>query len=81
MELGPYGIHVYGLAPHTVRTEIIPEGFWERQCKAFIRKTPLGRKAQVEDCMGPAIFLASDEALYIQGHALVLDGGMTLTQL
>jgi NAD(P)-dependent dehydrogenase (short-subunit alcohol dehydrogenase family) len=81
VELGPHGINVNGLAPDIVDTEIIPEGFWENQGRAFINKTPLGRKAEVDDCAGPAVFLASEEARYVNGHILVLDGGMTLSQL
>jgi NAD(P)-dependent dehydrogenase (short-subunit alcohol dehydrogenase family) len=81
VELGPYGINVNSIAPDIVYTEIIPEGFWEKEGAEFIKKTPLGRKADVEDCVGPAIFLASDEARYIQGHILVLDGGMSINQL
>ncbi len=80
-ELGPYGINVNSIAPDIVRTDILPEGFWEKERIAFVRKTPLGRKAEVEDCVGPAIFLASDESRYMQGQILVLDGGMANTQL
>ncbi len=39
------------------------------------------RKDEVEDCVGPAIFLASDESRYMQGQVLILDGGMANTQL
>jgi 3-oxoacyl-[acyl-carrier protein] reductase len=80
-ELGPYGINVNSISPDIVRTEILPEGFLENEGVAFIKKTPLGRKAEIDDCVGPAIFLASDESSYIQGHILVLDGGMSITQV
>jgi len=80
-ELGPYGINVNSISPDIVKTDMLPEGFWEKEGKAFVRKTPLGRKAEVEDCVGPAIFLASTESNYMQGHILVLDGGMSITQL
>jgi len=81
VELGPYGINVNSIAPDVVNTDIIPEGFWDKEGAAFIEKTPLGRKAEVEDIVGPAIFLASDDSNYIQGQILVLDGGMSITQL
>jgi NAD(P)-dependent dehydrogenase (short-subunit alcohol dehydrogenase family) len=80
-ELGPYGINVNSISPDIVRTEILPEGFLENEGVAFIKKTPLGRKAEIDNCVGPAIFLASDESSYIQGHILVLDGGMSITQV
>ncbi len=80
-ELGPYGINVNSISPDIVQTDILPEDFWEKEGRAFINKTPLGRKAEVEDCVGPAIFLASNESNYMQGQILVLDGGMSITQL
>ena len=80
-ELGPYGINVNSISPDIVKTDILPDGFWEKEGKAFVKKTPLGRKAEVEDCVGPAIFLASNESNYMQGQILVLDGGMSITQL
>ena len=38
-------------------------------------KIKLGRIGELEDIMGPVTFLASDAANYINGHALVVDGG------
>ncbi len=81
VELGPFGINVNSIAPDIVKTEIIPEGFWEKEGVEFTKKTPLGRKAEVEDCVGPAIFLASTESNYIHGHIIVIDGGMSITQI
>jgi NAD(P)-dependent dehydrogenase (short-subunit alcohol dehydrogenase family) len=80
-ELGPYGIRVNGIAPSVVKTEIVPEEFYENQGALFIKKTPLGRLGDVEDCVGPAILLASDESSYINGHIIIIDGGMSITQL
>ncbi|UCB46840.1 MAG: glucose 1-dehydrogenase [Spirochaetota bacterium] len=80
-ELGPYGIRVNGIAPSVVKTEIVPEEFYEKQGALFKKKTPLGRLGEVEDCVGPAILLASDESSYINGHIIVIDGGMSITQL
>jgi len=80
-ELGPYGIRVNGIAPSVVKTEIMPEEFWKTQGVLFEKKTPLGRLGDVEDCVGPAVLLASDESRYINGHIIVIDGGMSITQL
>jgi len=80
-ELGPYGISVNGIAPSVVKTEIVPEEFWKTKGLLFKKKTPLGRLGDVEDCVGPAILLASDESNYINGHIIVIDGGMSITQL
>lgn len=80
-ELGPYGIRVNGIAPSVVKTEIVPEEFWTTTGLLFEKKTPLGRLGEVEDCVGPAILLASDESNYVNGHIIVIDGGMSITQL
>jgi NAD(P)-dependent dehydrogenase (short-subunit alcohol dehydrogenase family) len=80
-ELGPYGIRVNGIAPSVVKTEIVPKEFWNNEGLLFKAKTPLGRLGEVEDCVGPAIFLASDESDYVNGHIIVIDGGMSITQL
>jgi NAD(P)-dependent dehydrogenase (short-subunit alcohol dehydrogenase family) len=53
----------------------------ERQTNEFVKqyseKTMLGRMATVQEIANAAAFLASDEASYITGHCLVVDGGMT----
>ena len=40
--------------------------------------TPMKRYAQPEEIAGGALYLASDSASYLTGHALVIDGGMTI---
>jgi 3-oxoacyl-[acyl-carrier protein] reductase len=44
------------------------------------RVMPLGRVGDPDDLAGPAAFLASDDARYITGHMLVVDGGMLAQQ-
>ena len=41
---------------------------------------PLGRVGDVAEMAGPAVFLASDDASYITGHMLVVDGGLLAQQ-
>jgi NAD(P)-dependent dehydrogenase (short-subunit alcohol dehydrogenase family) len=41
---------------------------------------PLGRVGEVDELAGPAVFLASDDARYITGHLLVVDGGLLVQQ-
>jgi NAD(P)-dependent dehydrogenase (short-subunit alcohol dehydrogenase family) len=76
LELAEHGIRVNAIAPGTVRTEFT-RGLWEdeatrQQASAGI---PLGRLAEPEDIAWPAVFLASDEAGYMTGAVIQVDGG------
>ncbi len=71
------------LAKHGVTVNAIsPGGVFRNQDPAFVKnyeyKTPLGRMATPEDLVGAILFLASDDARYITGQNLVVDGGFTL---
>ena len=71
------GVRVNAIAPGTILTPINEQvredkSEWKRQRRADV---PLGRLGTPEDVAGPAVFLASDEASYITGHTLVVDGG------
>jgi NAD(P)-dependent dehydrogenase (short-subunit alcohol dehydrogenase family) len=77
-ELGPEGIRVNAICPGAVDTPLLAPllempGARDRLEAA----TPLGRLAQPEDIAAVARFLLSDEAAYITGASLVVDGGMT----
>lgn len=80
-ELGPHGIRVNALCPGWVDTPFnqAPIDFMggvERQAEMVRRTVPLGRQASVEEIAGVIVFLASDAASYMTGHALVVDGGV-----
>ena len=45
---------------------------------AYLRTIPLGRFGQPEEVAAAVSWLASDEASYVHGHTIVLDGGQTL---
>jgi len=77
MELGAHGIRVTGIGPGLVRTPATSAVF-ERQpelLEAFRRNTPLGRFAEPDEIAAVAAFLASDEASWISGDTLYVDGG------
>ena len=51
------------------------EGENEEFVKKYSEKVPLGRKAEIRDISGAVVYLSSDEASYITGHNLIVDGG------
>ena len=77
VELGPR-IRVNAVAPAIVKTKfatVLYEGREEQVAAAY----PLRRLGVPEDIAGVVAFLLSDQASWITGHTLVLDGGVTLT--
>ena len=84
VDLGSRGILVNAVAPGFVDTRMskLPDGSSEYDTELFRdvyikhRKIPLGRPAQPEDISGPVAFLCSDDARYVTGHVLVVDGGL-----
>ena len=60
---------------------VSPGGIFNEQGEDFIKnyssKTPMGRMAEYEEITGAITFLSSDEASYINGQNLVIDGGLT----
>lgn len=76
LELGKHNVRVNALAPgfiETPMTEVVPQKVRERGIAA----TPLRRTGRPEEVASAALFLASDEAAFITGHVLYLDGGRT----
>lgn len=80
VDLGPHGITVNGLAPGYFKTELTAPLVDDAKATAWITgHTPVGRWGELEDLAGAVVFLASDAARYVNGHLLVVDGGMTAT--
>jgi NAD(P)-dependent dehydrogenase (short-subunit alcohol dehydrogenase family) len=78
-ELAPYGINVNAVAPGTIMTELTLRVLnTEEKMARASAKIPLGRLGKPEDMVGPVLFLCSDEASYVTGHVLVVDGGWLL---
>lgn len=78
-ELAACRIRVVGMAPGAIKTDI-NRGVWEDEEKAAdLRKLiPYGRIGEPEDVAKPVAWLVSDEADYVTGATLYVDGGMTL---
>jgi 3-oxoacyl-[acyl-carrier protein] reductase len=74
-ELGSRGVRANVVAPgyvNTRLTDVLPE---EAQ-QAMLANTPLGRLGEPEDIAGAVRFLCSDEATFITGEVLLVDGGL-----
>ncbi|MCB9683050.1 MAG: glucose 1-dehydrogenase [Alphaproteobacteria bacterium] len=76
VELGPAGIRVNAIAPGLVDTKFASALTTSPEIlKMFTDHTALGHIAQPDDIAGAAVFLASDEARYVTGQTLAVDGG------
>jgi glucose 1-dehydrogenase len=78
-ELAPYRIRVNSIAPGAIQTPINRMA-WETPAAlaGLLRLIPYGRIGLPEDIGRAAVWLASDDADYVHGQTLVVDGGMTL---
>jgi len=76
-ELGRKGVTVNAVAPGFIATEMVKK-MPENVLKSMEEKVPLGRLGIPEDIASAYLFLASDEASYINGATLSVDGGITI---
>src|SRR5207245_1924601 len=76
LDLAPYGIRVNGLVPGSIDTKGMPADLKHTRGEII----PLGRVGEPIDLAGPAAFLASDDARYITGEMVVVDGGLLAQQ-
>ena len=76
-EVAARGIRVNAVAPGFVETDMTADLTDDIKEKA-IEAIPLGRMGAPEDIATAVAFLASDEAAYITGQTLVVDGGMVM---
>jgi 3-oxoacyl-[acyl-carrier protein] reductase len=76
LDLAPYGVRVNAIVPGLIRTyDISDEVAAERGAVV-----PMGRLGTPEDLAGPTVFLATDDARYITGACLAVDGGVLVQQ-
>jgi len=79
-EFGPYGITVNAIGPTVTETPMMKEILDSRgpdARKNYAEALPLRRMALPSDCVGPAIFLASDASCFVTGNIIYPDGGLT----
>jgi 3-oxoacyl-[acyl-carrier protein] reductase len=76
IELAPHNIRVNSVCPGFILTELQPEsGMSEETIRDYTSQIPLNRYGRIEEVAGAFAFLASDEASFITGTELVVDGG------
>lgn len=76
-ELGRYGIRVNAVAPGFIATEMVT-AMPQKMLDGMKSHTPLGRLGQPRDIANAYLFLASEEASFITGEVLRVDGGMVV---
>ena len=75
LELARYGIRVNAIAPGLTDTAQPRRGHSEEELAALARAVPLGRMAQPDDIASVAVFLASEDARFITGQTVHVNGG------
>jgi len=76
-ELGRYRIRVNAVAPGFVATEIL-RSMPQKILDTMVEHTPLGRIGQPDDIANAYVWLASDQAGFVTGHCLSVDGGVVV---
>ena len=76
-ELGPKGIRVNAVAPGFIETDMTAN-LPDQVKRMILERTPLGRFGRPEDVANVYLFLASDEASFINGAVISVDGGITI---
>ena len=76
LDLAPNGIRVNAIGPGVIETKMTTQSLADPERRAMLLgKVPLGRVGQPRDIANAALFLVSDEAGYITGTSLYVDGG------
>jgi NAD(P)-dependent dehydrogenase (short-subunit alcohol dehydrogenase family) len=83
IDLAPYAVRVNAICPGWIATPLVDDWFSQQEDEAASRtyiygQHPMGRIGTTEECGRAALFLATEDASFITGVALPLDGGVTL---
>lgn len=77
-DFGPHGVRVNAVAPGLVMTPMTTQVAADRErLSMMVERTLLKRAAEPDDIAGPVVFLASEQARYVTGAILPVDGGHT----
>ncbi|MFA4820166.1 MAG: SDR family NAD(P)-dependent oxidoreductase [Candidatus Aenigmatarchaeota archaeon] len=78
IELAPYGINVNAVAPGAIETPGLAKVFDKKAMQGFLQMIPKKRIGKPKDIAEAVAFLVSDEADYITGQLMVVDGGYVM---
>jgi NAD(P)-dependent dehydrogenase (short-subunit alcohol dehydrogenase family) len=79
LEWGKHNILVNGIGPWYFRTPLTEKMLQNEEfVQEVLSRTPLRRIGDLQDLVGPVVFLSSEAANYITGQTLLVDGGMTI---
>ena len=80
VEVAELGIRVNAIAPGMARTALVEQGIADGSInlEGMLGEIPMRRLATTDDIARVALFLASDDAAYITGQTIVVDGGWTI---
>ena len=80
LEFAPYGIRVNAILPGLVETPLTRLHFADpERLASFEARIPMGRPAQPDEIAAPSLYLASDDAGYISGASLLVDGAWAVS--
>lgn len=79
IELAPHGILVNGICPGSIMFEGTRKIFYadKERAERMLSHIPLGRAGEPDEIAGATVFLSSDEATYMTGNIMTIDGGWT----
>ncbi len=81
VEYGQYGIRCNCIAPSTIRSSIIEPYLQDENAKKILESTfPLRRIGEPEDIAGAVSYLCSDDARWVTGSVMMIDGGLSAKQ-
>lgn len=75
VELAHRGIHVNAVAPGPIETDMVRRMHRPETREAWLRQVPQHRYGEPDDVAAAVVWLLSDEARFVTGHVLVVDGG------
>ena len=76
VEWAPYGVCVNAIAPGIFPTDLNRDLLDSLRGKELLMRTPMGRFGTVDEVVGSAVFLASDESAFTTGQIIAVDGGL-----